>query len=576
MQRVSNAYREEMKQPILTSPYELDCLLEVINLEAQEEARLQRELLEYYSNDEHIVFENCNVTSPYAGCEVQLSRVDGSYYFLPKEEEKDQCFYQGAVGSILSDAQGFVNQVFPIKFENNKTMNVKGLCIHFTHAIPIELSIEDDDGTELKRYINDQMIFKTNDVFTFHHGMKLHIHRLDHVYTRCRFEYLEFGMYVALTNENIISMEYHQQIHPLSNSCYIGDMSITCINVNQEYNTENPSSVINFLEKLQDLKVRVSYPLSNGKETIPLASLYLNEWSSSETEVKFKAVDLFSFLESTYYQKKYQPGKDAYTLCEEVLQAASISEYKIDSSLHQITIDNPLPIGTHKEVLQLLCNASKSVFYQDRNGVVVIQPSLISPKAQDLYKEDMLELTIGTKLEQVKKLEISYLQFHKGKDLEEVSKGNYTKGEVLIEFQDAFTDFQVENEHMARINEYGPHFALVEILQEGEVLLLGRKYQESKQRNVYVLNERGVIKTIDHPLLSTTQMVDDYAQWVIPYIMSDRSYEATIRGGMELDLLDVLGIENEYNPNLQIQMDDCTLSFSGPLKSKLSGRKVIR
>lgn len=574
MQEVSQEYKTTIARPFLAKPYEIDCMLEVINQEAQEQASLQYDSLEYYVTKQEQVFLNVFPEAAYATCEENFSRVDGSFLFLPKKD-KEPYMYQGAVGSILTDKDQKIEQLFHINFMNELTYEIKGICLHFQYAYPDEFVIEDKDGTELYRYQNDQFIFKTNDVFTFHKGMRLRILKMNKPHHRCRIAYIEFGMYVQLSNEQVISMEYRQQIHPLSNDCYISDMNITCINQNGEYDTENPSSVINFLEKLQDVKISLALPLSKGKEVLPLAKLYLNEWSSNKKEVTFKAIDIFAFLDSSFYQIGNATEKNAYELCVEILRDAKISEYEISTSLHGVMIENPIPKGSHKDCLKLLCNAVHCIFYQDRYGKVVITPSSYAQKSGELTKEDMLEIATGTKLEQVKQLEIMYTKFHQSTELEQVNKATYEKGEVFLEFSNPVVQLQVVS-GQANIILSGPYFVKLEVIEDGEIILNGYKLQESKQRCVYTLNERGVVKTIDNTLISSKQMAQSHWDWMKPFVESDRRFDASIKGRMEIDVLDILGLENDFNKNLQIQVEDLALSFSGTLQGNLKGRKVIR
>lgn len=573
MQELSKAYQQQIKQPFLSKPYELYCLLQVINQEAQEEADLQHDMLEYFVTNMNDIFLNEPIDKPYVTCEENYNRIDGSVFFPPKNEEVPY-LYQGATGSILSDINCNINQSFYISFKNELTYEVKGICLHFAYGYPTQFAIEDKDGSVLYQYENNQAIFKTNDVFTFHKGLRIHILKMNTSYHRCRLSYIEFGMYVELTNENVTSMNYRQQIHPLSNDCYISDMSITCINQNGEFNTENPSSIINFLEKLQDMKVSLSFPLAKGKETIALASLYLNEWASNQKEVTFKAVDIFAFLGSTYYQTFETLQINAYMLFEEIFLRAGIESYKITPVLYDTKIENPLPKGTYKEILQLLCNATHCIFCQDRQGRVIVKPSTYEQKCLDIRKEDMLDVAIGTKLDQVKELEIIYTKYNQNEALEQINKGTYEIGEVFIEFKDPVAQVKVAS-GQAEIIASGPYFANIKVLQDGEIILEGYKLQESKQRCIYNLNERGVVKTIDNTLISSKQMAEEHWNWIKPYIISDRSYEASIRGRMELDVMDTIGFENEYNPNLMLQIEEYTLSFNGSLKGHIRGRKVV-
>lgn len=59
----------------------------------------------------------------------------------------------------------------------------------------------------------------------------------------------------------------------------------------------------------------------------------------------------------------------------DVFEDAGISEdkYWVDPYLKNITVYNPLPMVKHKECLQLIANAGRSVVMQNRDGLILIK-----------------------------------------------------------------------------------------------------------------------------------------------------------------------------------------------------------
>ena len=51
--------------------------------------------------------------------------------------------------------------------------------------------------------------------------------------------------------------------------------------------------------------------------------------------------------------------------------------YWLDSYLKKVLVNNPLPVVSHKEALQLIANAGRCVMYQDRTGNIVMKSSFL-------------------------------------------------------------------------------------------------------------------------------------------------------------------------------------------------------
>lgn len=576
MQNVSQEYKDYVSLPFIPTPYKIYCLLEVINQEAQEQAVVIKDNFEYYSAVGKTVFKsNAAVVNRYATAEDNYVKLDGSSYFLPREGEAKEYFYNGIVLSPLSDNDGVINAILQIQFENKLSYDVKGFIFHFGESYPIDFNIEDLEGTVLHEYRNNNSaILKTSDVYHFKQGFKINALKMNKPYRRFKLEYMEFGMRIEFDNNDIISMIFNEQIQLISTECYSHDLTLRCNNIDDEYNTENPSSTINFLEQFQKLQLYLSIDLPSGStEQIKIADSNLNEWSSSSTELTLKTSDIFSFLEGQYYKGQYHDnGKSCYDLCTEVLEDAGIDKFIIDPCLKDILIYNPVPNVKHKEAIQLICNASGCVFYQNREGIPIIRKTNDNYMGEFITNDNYLDdIPVGSKLEQVKQLEIYRSVFTKDSENVQLLKSTYSVGRQTVIFNEACYDIQING---ATLIESGTYFATFNVINAGEVVITGKKYYITKQATIFDLNDRGSIKNIDNPLVSNNALTELAGNWICQYLLSDREYEFNYRGRSEYDVTDVIGLENKYTDNLRAQIYNHQLSFNGALKGKIKARKV--
>ena len=96
--------------------------------------------------------------------------------------------------------------------------------------------------------------------------------------------------------------------------------------------------------------------------------------------MSFTATDRFDGMDGTYRRGQYYPdGISLYDLAIDVFEDAGIDSrtYWIDNYLMDVKINNPMPVVTHKEALQLIANAGRCILYQDRSGNIFMKSSFV-------------------------------------------------------------------------------------------------------------------------------------------------------------------------------------------------------
>ena len=86
------------------------------------------------------------------------------------------------------------------------------------------------------------------------------------------------------------------------------------------------------------------------------------------------ATDKLSQMEEDYTLGCKIYERTAYQEAESIFIDLGLQpdEYYIDDYLHDVTLTNPMPIGTHKECLQLLANACRCILRQNENGRIML------------------------------------------------------------------------------------------------------------------------------------------------------------------------------------------------------------
>ncbi len=373
MQYVSTAYKEAMQQLSRNKSY-MRVTLGLINQEAQAAAEVQGNSFTYFS-DLTKPINNESVTKVYATNEKDFSKVDESMYFLPRAGSSAEMYNAGVVTEKLC-GQGDHPEVL-IAFNSADSLDIKGITIDFGDCYPVEFIIETDEGSTTYQNVSRQ--FKTEDTFNNTTYMRITAITMVNGIGRMRIQIITFGIGITIDDNKIISSETKSIISPISESLPSIDFSVIIDNLDRYYNVDNDDSAINYMETGQEVEIYFGYTLNDGSvEWLKGNTLYMQEWSADDTQAKFGAVDIFEYMQDDYKRGEYRPnGITLYDLAVDVFEDAGISKdkYWIDPYLKNVVVYNPLPMVTHKECLQLIANAGRSVVFQNRDGMIMLKSS---------------------------------------------------------------------------------------------------------------------------------------------------------------------------------------------------------
>lgn len=371
MQYVSNEYKESMNQLARNKSY-MRVYLGLINQEAQTKAIVEPGNFTYFADLEKPIIGE-TVDKVYATCENDFSKVDGSMCFLPRPNSKAALYNGGIVTEDLCE-NGQQPEVI-ISFDTDDPLDIKGITIDFGDCYPSQLTIANDEGE--MDYQNDSKIFRSEDPFNNSTYLKIKAVNMVNGSGRMRIHLITFGIGITIGNDKIISAELKSITSPIAESLPSVDFKLTIDNLDRYYDVDNDDSAINYMETGQKMEVYYGYTLDSGMiEWFKGNTVYMREWSSNNHRAEFGAADVFVYMQDEYKKGKYRPeGITLYDLAMDVLEDAGIEEYWIDPYLKTIVVYNPLPVVTHKECLQLIANAGRSVLSQNRDGIIMLKSS---------------------------------------------------------------------------------------------------------------------------------------------------------------------------------------------------------
>lgn len=401
MRHMSRQYKDTMKEACRERSF-VRVYIGLINQIATQAAKVVDGPYTYFSNL-HNPLKSEIVTNRYATLEQDYNLIDGSMYFLPRDSS--DLYNAGIVTEEL--CMGGKQPEITINFETDEALDIKGLSIDFGLTWPEKFEIEIDG--DIRTYINDSPEFETEEVFENITFITLRAIKMNKGANRFRIEKIMFGIGLTYDGDKIISANIKSTISPISENLPTTDFSVEIDNGDKYFNVDNEDSALRYLETGQQLIVYFGQELlDNNVEWQKAATLSVQEWEADDKTATFRAVDEFSYMQDIYRKGEYREGGiSLYDLAVHVCEDAGLPSegYWIDPYLKKVITQNPLPSIMHKECLQLIANAGRSVVMQNRDGMIILKssfvPELSVTAVQEIYSDAEALLTNGVCYEYV-------------------------------------------------------------------------------------------------------------------------------------------------------------------------------
>lgn len=344
-----------------------------VNQQAQSGATVGGDFWQWNA-PEAVLNPDITIDKRYLTWEQKHNRLDGTMYFLPEQEEVSD-HPAGAVTREICTQQNRPFILFQFAVPH---LQIKGLTIRFGESYPETFTIETGSDGGIRQYAAHSKNFMTEDLFEDVSYMKIIPGMMSNGATRFHIESILFGIGIYLTGRKIISMKIKEKTHPISLELPTVDFQFVLDNQDRYFNANREDSIINYLERGQQVRAYFTQTLEDGTtETIPAVSAVLDTtWKDKYSTAEFSATDCIYQMDRVYENGMYRKdGVSAEQLLVELFACAGVSEekYEIDPYLKTVQIRNPLPRDTCANNILLIANACRCVMTVDRNDHVVIR-----------------------------------------------------------------------------------------------------------------------------------------------------------------------------------------------------------
>lgn len=345
-----------------------------------------------------VIFENTVNEPKLTSKELAGWILDGTFSHANSENET-----YGAVGAPLLSEYGNVS-VIQIYFVNDRPVSIPGITLTWSKALEeyaVDFSVryrhEDDDGN----LINSVHEIKGNtDVVSV---VAIPCEKLDSIYVtvhkwclpfkRPRLTNIKLGLVKTFTKKEIISFEAQSDMDILTEALPKSTVRFEIDNSEGLYDPLNTQGLSKYLMEKQEVKTRYGFKVDNDLvEWIDGGVYYLSSWRAPQKGLTatFEAKDLLSFLDKPYNKGFFtDKGVPYKTLSTEILTDAKLpkdglgnNKYVIEDLFLQnegdvTNLNSPLAPLSHREYLQLICNACNLPLWVNRKGKIVVNEYIL-------------------------------------------------------------------------------------------------------------------------------------------------------------------------------------------------------
>lgn len=523
---VSNAWKGNQNKALVNESF-VEISLDITDPDIREDATINDNSSIYISNTAQVIDGLDKVFTPYCTLEQNLWLLDGSRKVIPSTDYGD-CGY---IGNVLSDEKCLLSNspIITISFTKVHLHSVPAITITWSSIFNefatdfIVTTYNGDDVVNVKEVVGNTLV-KTiveMEIVDFDR-ITIEVLKWCLPNKRIRIEEIFIGMNKIYSKKELFSYEHSKVIDPISASLPKDEILFTIDNLDNSYNPMNPNGLSKYLMERQEVNTRYGYKLNNGQiEWIKGGSFYLFEWDSPQngSTASFKARDLFEFLTTMYYDGVYTPeGVSLYTLAERLFEKANLPlhrdgsvKWRIDETLKNIFTTAPLPIDTLANNLQLIANAGCCVMYQDRDGIIRIEPI---------------------------KNEIT--------DYEITLKNSYSK----------------------------PNIEMSKPLKEVVISYYDYSEDEPTEYETIIANEvNGETIVVVNPLITSSDRAYIVGHWMREYLRHRMTLLFNWRADPRLDALDIIKTINYFTTH-SVRMTEIKYSYNGSFKGSGEGRVI--
>jgi len=589
MYNVSTAYKSDIKN-VFRNPSYIEVDFSITDADANADSYVTDNGHTVYSVSDGLISDAITeVEERYATFEKNNFVLDGTSKILPASSPYE---YQGFVGNTLSgiDTVFSTTPIITIEFLT-QYFDLAGLTMKFDTVkgdFPTSLTIiAYNDLTEV---YNDTFTPTSSNTFVSSGGIpdcnliEIIANNSNLPYRRFKVEEVFLGLVKRFTGDDIETCTWKKESDFINSKLPKVTFDFTVLDVDREYDPENPTGIYPYIEKQQPVSFRLGYELDTGVIEYVKCGDYVTsgditiDSNNSIPRVTFKTISLIGYMTDIYRQGVYSSGgRSLYDLAEDILTYSGLpldgvnNMWILDSSLSSLYSKAPLPELDCRSLLQLIANAGMCILDVDRNGYITIKPKVntdvgFTMKLNDDYviptfKNYPTLQGVDTYENDIKiATTISELGVY------EVSGASSTTYEVSYDSASNISASAGAGLTIVGTPSYFSRMCRIVLTGTGTLTLSGYKLIINKMVVSSEFNLTGERCPVENILLTNKAHTIAFADWIGAVVNRKNEYTIENRGFPELDIGDRMLMDTLYTTDYPVDILSSEITFNGAIK----------
>ena len=384
---VSNAWETAQTQTLLPEMF-VEIVYTVTEPDLQNRAEVSANYPEEFSDVEQLLDLTNKKGEAYGVLDYGCWGLDGSFGYFDGTPVDP-----GYVDKNYSTGDGSINVTpYPtivLNFAERQKVVIPGLIITWNEvfggwATDFRITVSNAGGIQARETVRGNTDVRSTIILDMVDYSKITIEILkwSHPHQRIRCMGVQLGIEKVYTKDDLIGFEHTQSVDLLSATLPQSSIKFELRNDDARWNPDNPEGFEKYLMEQQEVKVRYGMDIAGTTEWIDGGVFWLSEWETPANglEVVFTARDTFDLMTGaytgTFTGSLYDIAIAAFNEAELPALSDGSSRYFVDESLKNITVELTRDDKEYviSEILQMVAHAGCCVLYQDRKGVIRIEP----------------------------------------------------------------------------------------------------------------------------------------------------------------------------------------------------------
>lgn len=283
---------------------------------------------------------------------------------------------------------------------------------------------------------------------------------------------IDYGTFLTYSDTDVVEAKITEEVDLISNTLSINMANFTLHSPTDDFNLMNPQGVFKLFQQGQQVHIR--HFLDTGP--VQMGTFRLATWQSADASTgQFTANGSVGELDKTDFKAgQIYVNEPAGDIIDAIMASVGWTDYEVEEAIRNTPLSGWLAISSHRTALQQVAFAAGAIVDDSRGSTIRIysQPPTYNhliPRSRKFSGGNVKLLSY------VSDVSLTAHSYALKSDAEQIFQGTLSVGRHEIQFDTACAELTITG---GTIAEQRPNYVIVQVDSDGEVTIIGRKYED--------------------------------------------------------------------------------------------------